>query len=107
MGDALELFGGGSARSRRRQVVAQQERQAAQADLDLFSVMSSGKQEEMKSVVRKRLTETGMADVTDVGQLARQLAGEDAYLASLLIPIVQEYARTTQRTIREFGRGTS
>lgn len=83
-----------------------QQRQAVErADLELFQLGASGQYAQMAAMFRKKLVEDGMQDVTDVAHLARELAGEDQYVASLLIPIVQEYARTTAREIRDFGRG--
>lgn len=107
MSNELALFGGGG-RGRRGEVARPTRRQRAaveRADIELFELASHGKHEEMKAMFRKKLTEDGMQDVTDVAGLARELAGEDQYVASLLIPIVQEYARTTARDIRDFGRG--
>lgn len=102
MGSELQLFsgGGGIARPTRAQ-----RRELERADTELFQLVTAGRQEEVKAIIRKRLTESGMEDVTDVASYARDLAGGDAYIASLLIPIVQEYARTTARDIRDFGRG--
>lgn len=74
-------------------------------ELDLAQLINTGRQAEARAMVRRRLAEDGMADVADVGNLARDLANGDQFLASLLIPIVQEFARTTARDIREFGRG--
>ncbi|MGR6971412.1 hypothetical protein ACU639_17795 [Streptomyces cynarae] len=110
MGNELMLFGGGDqgGRGRRGEVARPTRRQRAaveRADIELFQLASHGRHEEMKAMFRKRLVEDGMQDVTDVATLARELAGEDQYVASLLIPIVQEYARTTARDIRDFGRG--
>lgn len=110
MNTDLMLYGnGGIDRARRRSEVArptrQQRRAVERADIELFQLAASGRHEEVKAMFRKRLTEDAMQDVTDVAGLARELAGEDQYLASLLIPIVQEYARTTARDIRDFGRG--
>ncbi|WP_354401200.1 hypothetical protein [Streptomyces sp. PvR018] len=56
-------------------------------------------------MLRKRMTEDAAQDITDVAQLTQQLAGNDQWVASLLIPLVQEYARTTTRDIKDFGRG--
>ena len=78
---------------------------AEQADLELFRLVASGRHEEVKAIIRKRLTESGMEDIADVCRLAQDLAGGDPFVASQLIPIVQEYARTTARDIRDFGRG--
>lgn len=74
-------------------------------ELDLMQLANSGRMAEARGLVRRRLAEEGMVDVTEVGNLARELANGDAYIASLLIPIAQEFARTTARDIREFGRG--
>ncbi|MFD4788334.1 hypothetical protein ACFWN1_14990 [Streptomyces sp. NPDC058459] len=74
-------------------------------ELDLMQLANSGRLAEVRGMVRRRLAEEGMADVTDVGNLARELANGDAYIASLLVPMAQEFARTTARDIREFGRG--
>lgn len=112
MGSELETFsggGGGVERARRRGEVARptrRQRQAVErADIDRFQLLAHGEREELKSMFRKRLVEMGMEDVTDVANMARELAGDDEYVASLLIPIVQEYARTTARSVRDFGRG--
>ncbi|MER0445982.1 hypothetical protein ABR738_15675 [Streptomyces sp. Edi4] len=107
MGGELSLFGG-SDRGGRGEVARPTRRQRAaveRADIELFQLAASGKHEEVKAMLRKRLTEDAMQDVTDVGKLAEELAGTDQFLATLLIPIVQEYARTTARDIRDFGRG--
>jgi hypothetical protein len=105
MNTDLMLYG----RARRGSEVARptrRQRQAAEhADIELFQLGASGQHAQMAAMFRKKLVEDGMQDVTDVANLARELAGEDQYVASLLIPIVQEYARTTAREIRDFGRG--
>jgi len=106
MGTALELFSGGSEWGGRRNEVARRKHAEQQLDVELFRLMGDGKKEEFKALVRKRLAETGLEDVTDVANLARQLAGEDAYIASLLIPIVQDFARTVSHSVRDFGRGS-
>ena len=108
MSSDLMRYGGGELdRGRRgsRRPSPRERAVAEQADIQLFELVVSGRHEEVKAMLRKRLTEDAMQDVTDVATLARDLAGQDAYLASLLIPIVQEYARTTARDIRDFGRG--
>ncbi|WP_216587757.1 hypothetical protein [Streptomyces brasiliscabiei] len=86
-------------RSNRRMMEVQQ-----RGELDLAQLINSGRQAEARAMIRRRLTEDGMADVTDVGNLARDLANGDKFLATLLIPIVQEFAQTTARDIREFGQ---
>lgn len=75
------------------------------AELDRFDLVHAGQLEEVKAMFRKRLTEDAMQDIKDVGELARELAAGDEWIASLLIPIAQEFARTTARDIRDFGRG--
>jgi hypothetical protein len=110
MGADLSLFGGSE--ERRGGMLAPRQSRAQRsaeqrAEVELFQLVASGRQEEVKAMLRKRLTEDAMQDVTDVGRLAQELAGTDQFLATLLIPIVQEYARTTARDIRDFGRGRS
>ncbi|OCC09540.1 hypothetical protein [Streptomyces sp. PTY087I2] len=109
MGNELALFGGGGGRrgEMARRPTRRQRAAVERADIELFQLAAHGQHEELKAMLRKKLTEDGMQDVTDVANLARELAGEDQYVASLLIPIVQEYARTTARDIRDFGRGRS
>jgi hypothetical protein len=79
---------------------------ARQAERNLNKLVASARHEEAKAVLRKRLAENGMQDVTDVAHLAQELANGDQYVAGLLIPIVQEFGRQTARDIRDFGRGT-
>ena len=102
MGSELERFRGGGEVARFSRA---QRREVERLDMELFRLVNEGRQEEVKAIIRKRLIESGMEDVTDAADYARQLAGGDAYIASLLIPMVQEYARTTARDIRDFGRG--
>lgn len=75
------------------------------AELDLLQLASDARHDEVKAILRKRLTECGMEDITDVGREARELADGDQFIASLLIPIVQEFARQTAHDVRDFGRG--
>ncbi|NBM14977.1 hypothetical protein [Streptomyces sp. GC420] len=108
MGGELMLSGYGQ--ERRRGFLAprqSRERRAIgeRAELELASLLNSSRQEEVKAMLRKRLTEDGMQDIYDVGHLAQELAAGDQFIASLLIPIVQEFARTTARDVRDFGRG--
>ncbi|MEU9276539.1 hypothetical protein [Streptomyces sp. NPDC048341] len=72
--------------------------------LDLARLAGESDYNELRAMFRKRITEDGMRDVTDVVQLAQQLAGGDQFIASMLIPIVQDFARTTAQDIRSFGR---
>ncbi|MFE4370410.1 hypothetical protein ACFRMN_19625 [Streptomyces sp. NPDC056835] len=106
MGGELNLFGGEEQRGAliRRQSRAQRAAQG-RAEVELFQLVASGRQEEVKAMLRKRLTEDGMQDISDVGKLAEELAGTDQFVASLLVPIAQEFARSTARDIRDFGRG--
>ncbi|GAA3894426.1 hypothetical protein GCM10023084_54040 [Streptomyces lacrimifluminis] len=103
MSDLIRYEGGSSRAVARRSSRAMQEIQQ-RGELDLAQLINSGRQVEARAMVRRRLTEDGMTDVADVGQRARELARGDQFLASLLIPIVQEFAQTTARDIREFGR---
>ncbi|MDN3263294.1 hypothetical protein QWJ26_26490 [Streptomyces sp. CSDS2] len=96
--------------NRRGGLTRRQERAARdvqhRGELDLAQLVQTGRQYEARAMIRRRITDDGMADVADVGNLARELANGDQFIASLLIPIVQEFARTTARDIREFGRGS-
>lgn len=107
MGSELSLFGGGE--EQRGGLVRRQSRAQRmvmqRAETDLAALVGSGRHEEVKAMLRKRMTEDGMQDIKDVGELAQELAGNDQWIASLLIPIAQEFARTTARDIRDFGRG--
>ncbi len=109
MNTDLMLYGGGIERSKERGEVARptrrQRRAVERADIELFQLRVAGQYAQVTALFRKKLTEDGMQDVVDVANLARELASDDQYLASLLIPIVQEYARTTAKDIRDFGRG--
>lgn len=104
MSDLIRYNRGGGRAAARRQSRAMREVQE-RGELDLAQLVSSGRQYEARAMVRRRLAEDGMQDVADVGQLARELANGDQFLASLLIPIVQEFARTTTRDVHDFGRG--
>lgn len=99
---------GGDQGRRRGEVMRSTRRQRAvveRAEMDRFDLVHAGQLEEVKAIFRKRLTEDAMQDIKDVGELARELAAGDEWIASLLIPIAQEFARTTARDIRDFGRG--
>jgi hypothetical protein len=90
--------------ARRHQPRAQREL-AQRAEHDLVQLIGDAKYNEVRAVLRKRMAEDGMQDITDVGHLARDLANGDAFIARLVIPIAQEFARTTARDIQDFGRG--
>jgi len=72
--------------------------------LDLTRLAGESDYTELRAMFRKRITEDGMRDVSDVVQVAQQLAAGNEFIASLLIPIVQDYARQTAQDIRSFGR---
>ena len=72
--------------------------------LDLARLAAEGNYTEVRAMLRKRITEDGMHDVTEVGQVAQQLANGDPFIGAMLIPIVQESARQTANDIRHFGR---
>ncbi|WP_427921147.1 hypothetical protein [Streptomyces sp. cg40] len=72
--------------------------------LDLARLAGEGEYTELRAMFRKRIVEDGMRDVTDVVEVAQQLAAGDQFVASLLIPIVQDFARQTSQDIRSFGR---
>ncbi|MBK6017009.1 hypothetical protein [Streptomyces sp. MBT53] len=72
--------------------------------LDLARLAGESDYTELRAMFRKRITEDGMRDIADVTQVAVQLAAGDQFLATLLIPIVQEYGRQTAQDIRNFGR---
>lgn len=108
MGSELMLGGGGYSDDRRavarrpsRQVRAVQRR----GEADMARLLNTGQQQEARAALRKRFTENGMQDIDDVQSFARELVGDDQFLASLLIPIVQEFQRATARDIRDYGRG--
>ncbi|MFJ2213481.1 hypothetical protein ACIQVO_13570 [Streptomyces sp. NPDC101062] len=107
MGGELSLFGGSD--ERRSGLAPRQSRGERavmrKAETNLAALVTSGRHEEVKAMLRKRLTEDGMQDINDVGKLAEELAGTDQFIASLLVPIAQEFARSTARDIRDFGRG--
>ncbi|MET4669139.1 hypothetical protein ABID94_002002 [Streptomyces sp. PvR018] len=106
MGNELSLFGGGEERGALVPRRGYAERRVIrQAEANLAALVTSGRHEEVKAMLRKRMTEDAAQDITDVAQLTQQLAGNDQWVASLLIPLVQEYARTTTRDIKDFGRG--
>lgn len=101
----LTRYEGGSSRAAARRASRAVRRTQERGELDLMQLANTGRMAEARGMIRRRLAEEGMADVTDVGNLARELANGDQFIASLLVPIVQEFARTTARDIREFGRG--
>jgi hypothetical protein len=72
--------------------------------LNLAQLVASSDHTEVRAMLRKRITEEGMRDVTDVGHLAQELAAGDQFIAAMLIPIVQDFARQTANDIRSFGR---
>ncbi|MDQ0776328.1 broad-specificity NMP kinase [Streptomyces aurantiacus] len=105
MGNELSLFGGEEHEALVPRRGYAERKVMRRAEANFAALVTSGKHEEVKAMLRKRLTEDAAQDITDVAQLAQQLAGNDQWVASLLIPLVQEYARTTTRDIKDFGRG--
>lgn len=99
-------FGGGSGgaelsrRRSSRQLAAIQNGNT----LDLARLAAEGNHAEVRAMLRKRITEDGMHDVTEVAQVAQQLANGDPFIGAMIIPIVQEFARQTVNDIRHFGR---
>jgi hypothetical protein len=104
MSSDLTRWGGEGYGVARRQPRAQRDL-AQRAEQGLMQLIGDARYNEIRAVLRKRMTEDGMQDITDVGHLARDLASGDAFIASLVIPIAQEFARTTARDIQDFGRG--
>ncbi|MFG2377619.1 hypothetical protein ACGFY9_39940 [Streptomyces sp. NPDC048504] len=103
MSDLSRYEGGSSRAAARRSSRAMQQIQQ-RGELDLAQLISSGRQYEARAMIRRRLTEDGMVDIADVYAEARRLAGDDLGLASVLVPIVKEFARSTGQDIREFGQ---
>ncbi|NEA56399.1 hypothetical protein G3I60_20175 [Streptomyces sp. SID13666] len=106
--DIVRRDGDGLPERRPRREAARHSRQERELvhrhNLDIGQLMATGKHEEVKAILRKQFTEDGMQDVVDIANLARDLVGEDPFLAALIVPIAQEYARTTSRDIRDYGR---
>ncbi|MGW3287534.1 hypothetical protein ACWDR3_23160 [Streptomyces sp. NPDC001002] len=109
MGSELMLGGFGQSEGRKNVMrvskaerVMQQREQEAAANL-LFEA----RKQEFTAALRQRITENAMHDVHDVGTTARDLADGDPFLASLLIPLVEEFTRQTVRDVRTFGNGLS
>ncbi|MEZ0111683.1 hypothetical protein ABH920_005701 [Catenulispora sp. EB89] len=101
------MFGGQpderhGALTRRSGVQREIERRAERTGAELM--YQAGKQE-FTAMLRKRRAEQGMHDIADVGNLARELADGDPFLGSLLVPVVEEFARQTAYDVRALGRG--
>ena len=111
MSSELMLSGGRYPERRQRREGARQSREVGalqhRGELDIAQLVNNGRAEEVKAILRKRITEDGMQDVADIARLTMDLVGNDPFLANLLIPIAQEFARTTARDIRDFGRRRS
>jgi len=69
------------------------------------NLLFEARKQEAIAVLRRRMADTAMYDVRDVGELACDLANGDPFLANLLVPIVEEFSRQTVRDIRAFGNG--
>ncbi|MCX4742779.1 hypothetical protein [Streptomyces antibioticus] len=83
----------------------QQRAMRRRAEVDMAALVIRGKHEEVRATLRRRMTDDALSDVQEVGHLAQELADGDSFIASLLIPVVQEFTRATAQDIREFGRG--
>jgi hypothetical protein len=81
-----------------RAMQRREEQEAAQ-------LMYEARKQEATEFLRKRMTETALHDTQDIGELASELAKDDAFLASLLAPIAQEFGRQAARDVRLFGNG--
>ncbi|MFB6518563.1 hypothetical protein [Streptomyces sp. NPDC056401] len=110
MGSELMLGGGGQSDDRRameRRPSRGVRNVQRRADAELSRLVNNGRYEDAKAMIRKRLTEDGLQDVVDIYRLGDELAASTPGATGLLAEIVQEYARTTARDIRDFGRRRS
>ena len=103
MGSELMLGGGGFPERRSRPSRGQRAVQR-RADVAFAQLVASGNHQEAVALFRKRMTEDGIQDVVDVYRLGDELAAANPGAAGLLAEIVKEFARTTARDIRDFGR---
>lgn len=101
----LDRYDGGGRGSVARRPSRAARRTQERGELDLMQLANSGRLAEARGMIRRHIAEEGMADAAYLGDRARELANGDAFIASLLLPIVQEFGRTTARDVREFGRG--
>lgn len=81
-----------------------QKEMGRRAEMELVQLALNGQKQEFIAALRRRAMEDALHDVRDVAELARNLAGGDQFLATMLVPLVQEYSREVARDIRYFGR---
>lgn len=108
MGTDLVLVSFGDSEERRslfRRGSRAQREVAQQAELDVIKLAAATQQQEFMASTRKRMTEYGMRDIAEVGQLAQDLTAGDPFIAAALASIVREFTRQTARDVRDFGRG--
>ncbi len=104
LGGGGQLGGGGRLERRASRSVRAVQRRA---DADMNRLVNSGEYEDVKAMIRKRITEDGLQDVVDIYRLGDELAASNPGATGLLSEIVMEFARTTARDIRDFGRRRS
>ncbi|MGW0864697.1 hypothetical protein [Streptomyces sp. NPDC002611] len=105
MGSELTLGGFGQQPERRGRLTRDQRALVQRAEHDRDALLFEAKKQEFTAALRLRLTESAMYDVTDVVGLARQLAGNDPFLAQELGKLAGEFTRQTAQDIRSFGNG--
>ncbi|MEU9779652.1 hypothetical protein AB0H92_01450 [Streptomyces phaeochromogenes] len=105
MGNELTLGGFGQQPERRGRLSRDQRALVQRAEHDRDVLLFEAKKQEFTAALRLRMTESAMHDVTDVVNLARQLAGNDAFLAQELGKVVGEFTRQTTHDVRSFGNG--
>ncbi|WP_416982943.1 hypothetical protein [Streptomyces sp. T028] len=105
MGSELTLGGFGQQPERRGRLSKDQRALVRRAEHDRDALLYEAKKQEFTAALRLRMTESAMHDVTDVVNLARQLAGNDPYLAQELTKLVGEFSRQTAHDVRSFGNG--
>ncbi|MGW0495762.1 hypothetical protein ACWD0Z_10135 [Streptomyces sp. NPDC003007] len=105
MGNELMLGGFGQQPERRGRLTRDQRALVQRAEHDRDALLFEAKKQEFKAALRKRATDTAMYDITDVTQLAQQLAQGNPYLAQQLDIIVKSFTNETARDVRNFGNG--
>ncbi|MBD2828149.1 hypothetical protein ID875_06965 [Streptomyces globisporus] len=105
MGSELMFGGFGQEPERRGRLNRDQRALQARADRDRTNLLYEAQKQEFTAALRTRMSQNGLQDARDVGELARELAGDDPFLASLLGPIAEEFGRQVVRDVRYFGKG--
>ena len=67
------------------------------------ALVSQAKNQQRHAVVRNAMTERAFYDGRDLGELADELSVGSPVVATVLYPILQEWARATARDVRTFG----